>query len=91
MNSIWVNYDLSSPGQEYHALISYLKTYKNYTRPTESSFLILTNVSVSDLRDEALKYLDSNDKFLAIKVTGIASWHNLTSETSQWIHGNLGE
>ena len=82
----WVNYDLNKTGQNYDGLIEYLTSIGAWAKPLKSSFLVDTNLSVSEVRDGAAKHIDSNDCLLVMRVDGDnwASW-GLLAEVTDWM------
>jgi hypothetical protein len=90
MNTILISYDLKTPGKDYQKLWDYLKTYPSWAKPLESVWILKTNFSTKEVRDNLLSYIDANDKILIIDVTDrSSSWKNLSANISTWIQANL--
>jgi len=86
----WVNYDLNKTGQNYDALITYLKSHQTWAKPLKSSFFVKTTLTAGALREGAQKYIDSNDDLIVVDVTG-RSWSSwgLPKEVTDWLYTNL--
>lgn len=76
MQSMIVCYDLRKPGADYSALYEKLKSYTHWAKITESTCFIKTGRSCSEVRDDLLTVMDSNDRIFVAKLTGEAAWRN---------------
>jgi len=72
VNTLLVGYDLNRPGQNYSELIEYLKAQGTWWHYLDSTRLIVTSKSVSELRDEIKRLIDSGDEVLVMNVKGDA-------------------
>ncbi len=85
-----MTYDLNAPGSDYNAVYDYLRSLGAWARPTESTWLIKTDKTVAQLRNELKNQIDENDKVFIIDVTGRAcAWSGLNDQVSQWISNKL--
>lgn len=86
----WVNYDLNKTGQNYDALIAYLKSHDNWAKPLKSSFFVKTALTAEQLRDGILNHIDRTDDVVVITVSG-QSWgtYGLSDELNNWIRSSL--
>lgn len=86
----WVNYDLNKTGQNYSALIDYLKSHQSWAKPLKSSFFVKTALSASQLRDGAKAYLDANDDVVVVPVGG-NGWasYGINKEVTEWMQANI--
>ena len=80
MYSYVVTYDLRTPGKDYSSLISKIKTY-SYSKICESAWIIKSNHSSSEVRDNLLTEMDYNDRLFVAKLTGEAAWCNCIDST----------
>ena len=86
MNTIMVDYDLVSPGQQYTRIIDYIKGHGAWAHALKSKWLIRTNKTAMQVRDDVLRLIDTNDKVLVTDVTNASmAWHGLPSDVSEWI------
>lgn len=92
MSTLLISYDLTYPenSEEYNRVINYIKSFGYWAKPHKSLWLIKTDKTTAQVRDEMRKYTDSNDKILVINITG-AGWasYNLSDEVAEWFKNNL--
>ncbi|MGV2982066.1 CRISPR-associated protein Cas2 [Microbacterium sp. AGC85] len=88
MSSYLLTYDLTAPGRNYDDLIKHLKSYATHAHVLDSTWLIVSDRTSVQIRDEAKTHMDSNDQLLVVKLTGDAAWYGLRGH-SDWIKKNL--
>ena len=92
MNTILISYDLNGheDSESYKKLIEKIKEYPKWAKPLESFFLVKTDSSSSEVRDNLTPYIDSNDELLTINVTdrGWAS-RGISSKITDWLKTNM--
>lgn len=78
MPAYLISYDLNNPPEDpnYSPLIKRLNAL-GAKRVLYSEWVLQTNASSVDLRNDLQKYIDSNDLLLVLKVTGEAAWTKL--------------
>lgn len=82
-----INYDLRAPGRDYSGLYEAIKKYTNL-HPVESTWLVVTNESASDIWNRISKHLDKNDLALIIDVR--KNYYGvLPKEAWDWIERNV--
>lgn len=84
-----VSYDLKAPTQRYDDLIKKIKSYPNWAFLGGSAYLIETNETHVQVRDNLNNALDGNDQLFVGKVSAPAAWHGLSKEVSDWIIAKL--
>lgn len=72
----WISYDLDKPGQDYPDLINRLKQLKAQ-EVTRSDWLLSSDSTPEQIRDDLLKYLDTNDRIIVAELKNSAAWRNL--------------
>ena len=77
MDSLIIEYDLCSPGQNYDELYKAIKSYSNWGHVTKSTWLIKTDDSCEKVRNNLLPHIDKNDRLFVGKLTGDAAWYNI--------------
>ena len=83
-----VSYDLHRPGQNYTGLIDELKKSRNWWHYLESTWLIVTNETASQLWDRLSQHVDANDSVLVIVVRNDkGGW--LPKDAWDWINANV--
>jgi hypothetical protein len=85
-----ISYDLGQPetSADYKELIKYIKGLGDWAKPLESFWIVDTPKYCSTIRDEAKKYLDSNDELLVVSCP-FDSWASsgINKEVTDWIKG----
>lgn len=77
MNSLIITYDLRAPGRNYDKLYEAIKAYGTWAHITESTWFIKTSSTCSEVRDNLLTHMDSNDRLFVGKLSGAAAWQNV--------------
>ncbi len=85
----FVTYDLIEPGQIYEKLIKKIKEYDGWAKLGYSCFLIKTEKSAVEVRDELETCIDKNDRLYVGQAKTPAAWHHLPVDVSKWIKDNL--
>lgn len=89
-----INYDLRKQ-RDYQPLYDKIQTYDNWARPLESCWVIVTNKSAKQVRDELAGVVDADDGLLVTRLQGEAAWKNLdgdsASKMTNWLKQNLGQ
>ena len=89
MNSILIGYDLDSPGQDYADLITAIKSLGLWWHCLDSTFIVKTKISCTEIRSFLEIHIGSNDKLLVAKLSGEVSWVGFSDECSQWLKDNV--
>lgn len=85
MARLIVSYDLSKPEKDYERLFQYLRSF-SWVKPLKSFWVLETEKSASQVRDEIKIYVDLDDKvFIADIGFYWASW-NLPREVINWLN-----
>jgi hypothetical protein len=80
MDLFSVSYDLLKPGKDYSALINRLKLH-GARRVLLSQWMLKSNMTAAQLRDDLKMFIDSNDRLLVINVNnGTMAWNNLEAD-----------
>ena len=89
MKTIQVNYELSEPGRNYDGLLKYLSSFARWTRVLDSMWIIRTTKSEETVRDELMRFVDSDDRVLVLDVTEDGWAANFTSDSTNWMYSNM--
>jgi hypothetical protein len=92
MNTYLISYDLRVPetSEDYKKLIAYIKSFPSWAKPLYSVWLIKTDKTASQIRDEIGFATDANDRTLVIDVTGRAwATKGVSEEIIKWMKDNL--
>ncbi|MDY0780965.1 hypothetical protein [Tenacibaculum sp. IB213877] len=89
MRTYLIGYDLNKSGQDYSTLIEKIKEIGNWWHCLDSTFIIKTNNSSSQVRDYLLNFIDQNDKLLVVRLYGEGAWTGFDTNCSKWLKENL--
>jgi len=89
MKTYVVGYDLNKPGQNYTKLIERLQSYPNWWHYLDSTWVIKTDWTTMQLRDDLLPYIDKNDELLVVRLEGEGAWYGFEDKASVWLRDNL--
>lgn len=89
MSAYIVSYDLHQQGQNYTCLIEKLKGYGTHWHMQQSVWIVVTNQTAVQIRDNLSPCLDSNDKLFVGKLSGEAAWKGYSSSITQWLKKHL--
>lgn len=90
MAVLWVNFDLSTAGANYDALLAYLKSHQAWAHPMKNSFFVNTTLDPGALRDGIEKFLGVRDDVIIVPVGG-QGWatFGLDQNITDWLRANL--
>ncbi len=89
MNKVYIiSYDLSNPGRNYEALLQRIQGYGSWARLGGSAYLISTNQTTAQVRDNLVQVMDGNDKIYVSSLGNSAAWAGLGEQVSNWIRNN---
>lgn len=71
-----ITYDLRKPGQNYEALLKRLRE-RGAVRLLESVWIQSSVETPASVRDDLVKFIDTNDRLLVAEVKNNAAWRNL--------------
>ncbi|MBS4040090.1 MAG: hypothetical protein KGZ81_05775 [Flavobacteriales bacterium] len=84
-----ISYDLSNPGQNYEELLKRIKSSYAWARLGGSAYVVITESTAVQIRDNLTPCLDRNDKLFVGTLNAPAAWIGLGDEVSQWLRNNL--
>jgi len=89
MDTYLINYDLRG-SRDYDSLYKAIKAYKVWAHILESTWAIQPSpaTNTKDIRENLLKYMDTDDGLFITKSSGIASWSNIIAK-NDWLKNNL--
>ena len=89
MATYMVGYDLNKPVQNYTELIDAIKSYGTWWHHLDSTWIIKTDQTPVEVRDNLAQHIDSNDELLVAAISAPAAWHGFNDKGSQWLKDNL--
>lgn len=86
-----VSYDLSQPNRDYPKLIEKIKSIgASWAHPSESVWMIDTNLSVGAVRDGLKTVIDKDDTLFVVEMTGAWASLNLDAKVIEWLNARTG-
>ena len=85
MSTYIVCYDLHKQGQNYDCLKEKLESYGTYFHIQGSVWIIRSQSTAAQVRDNIRTCLDSNDKLFVGELTGTAAWWGYSPANSKWL------
>ena len=89
-----INYDLRKQ-RNYDELYKKIQSYSNWCRPLESCWLVISDKSAVDIRNDLQTVLDADDGLLVTRLKGEAAWQKINSDQNNqmtnWLKDNLGK
>ena len=90
MKTYLIGYDLHKPGQEYSPLFEKIKELANgYWHHLDSTWVVNSAKTATEIRDILSPYIDSNDELLVIQVAEKWASRGLTDRANAWLRNNL--
>lgn len=87
MSTKLIAYDLNAPGQHYEDLITEIKALGAWWHHLDSTWLVKSTLSTTQLRDRLAQHLDSGDELLVVDVTGdTRSWRGFNASAAKWLN-----
>jgi hypothetical protein len=83
MAILLVTYDLKAPGRNYQPVHDYLKRF-SYCKGLESTWLLDTNRSASDIRDDLKTLVDPNDVIFVVWLMQV--WASFGYGCANWLN-----
>ncbi|MGQ0800249.1 MAG: hypothetical protein ACT4NL_09080 [Pseudomarimonas sp.] len=88
MKAYQISYDLRKT-RDYAALYERIKQYGTFAHALESTWVIVTNQSATQIRDNLAQAMDSDDGLLVTFLAGEAAWRGLSDQVSRWLKEQL--
>lgn len=84
-----ISYDLHAQTQQYDDLIRLIKSYSNWACLGGSAYLIETNDTPIQVRENLGHVIDGSDKLYVGKVSAPAAWMGYSQDVTNWIKTKL--
>ena len=94
MATFMIGYDINSEGSNYSstnsALIEKIRdAFPTWWHHLDSTWLVVTDKSASEIRDKLKPCLDNDDELLVMKSAGVGAWCGFNKTGSNWLKNNL--
>lgn len=84
-----VSYDLRAPDKDYEKLTEYLKSQSAWWHYLGSTWVIVSDLTAVQLRNEIRAHCDANDRILVISAGGTAAWDGFPTKANEWLKKKL--
>jgi hypothetical protein len=90
VRTVLVIYDLNRPEKDYKTLLAALEKYGNYFHCLDSTWILRTTLSATDVMAQLRVLIDANDELLVLDVTGDpATWIGFNKQCWDWLANNM--
>jgi hypothetical protein len=90
MATYMIGYDIHpTKGETYDELIAALKKYGTWWHHLDSTWLIVTDDSASEVRDALKGHMKSDDQLLVLQTCGVGAWFGFNEKGSQWLKDHV--
>lgn len=79
-----ITYDLRKQ-RDYQSLYERLKAYGTWCHALESTWIIATSQTATQVRENLITVMDADDCLLVTRLQGDAAWCGLTDEKTKWL------
>jgi hypothetical protein len=80
-----VSYDLRAPGRNYEALYTAIKAYSVWAKVLKSVWILETQQTSVQIRDNLKRHIDVNDKLFVVKMADWASQDPMLQDVKDWL------
>lgn len=80
MNTKLVSYDLRDDSRKYDDLYTYLETFSGHHRINESLWMVNTDLTPAELRDNIGKHVDDKDRIFVSVIGSASAWNRSIEE-----------
>jgi len=90
MATLFIGYDLNKKGKDYSGLIQEIKdTFSTYWHHLDSTWLVVTDMEPSAVRDLLKPHIDSDDELLVATIAPPAAWIGFNDSGKKWLKDYL--
>lgn len=95
MAAYLIMYDINQEGAGYAAANKALserikELFGTYWHHLDSTWLVVTDMTVTEIRDDLEKKLDANDELLVVKSSGVGAWNlGFNEKARAWLKKHL--
>lgn len=80
-----ISYDLKTPGRDYRSLVDAIKAYGQWWHQTGSVWLIVSEDSATNVRDNLIRHIDCNDQLFVAALKGEWAGVGFSEDEYNWI------
>jgi len=82
-----ISYDLVRK-EDYAPLADKLKSLGQWAKVVESTWVIVSDLSCTEIRDSLTEVVDNSSKIIVVKSAGVGAWRNAIC-SNEWLKTNL--
>ncbi len=90
MSAYLVSYDLKKLGQNYECIRTKLQAYRKSWNMQGSVWIISSDQTAPQIRDDLVKCLDGNDNVFVAKLE-VTAWTGFASQSDAWLKQTIEE
>ena len=80
-----ISYDLKQSGRDYSSLFEAIESYKVWSHPLESIWLVDSERTPGEIRDHLNKHIVDNDNLFVVRLRKSWGSTRLTKEAIEWL------
>jgi hypothetical protein len=85
-----VGYDLHpKAGEKYDDLINTIKNLGGWWHCLDSTWLVKSDLSATDVRDRLWKHMKADDQLLVVTYSRPSAWNGFSGDCQTWLSNNL--
>jgi hypothetical protein len=81
-----ISYDLKQPHRDYSKVISAIKDMGAWCKPLESYWIVDTNLTVGQVRDQVQGAVDGNDSVFCVRLQNNWGSYNIPQACVDWLN-----
>lgn len=85
-----ITYDLVYPERDNEGLIETIKSFPQWGRITQNSWIVVSELSALDIRKKLQTKINDDDRLFVLQTGAEAAWHNLKSP-NDWLKNSLAK
>ena len=94
MATFIISYDINKEGTGYAAANKRLtdrikEAFPTYWHHLDSTWIVVTDLTAAQIRDDLMRYIDPNDEVLVVKSGGVGAWVGIKQSGSDWLKRHL--
>lgn len=94
MTTYLIIYDINQEGAAYREANKRLtnrikELFNTWWHHLDSTWIVVTNMTSEQIRDDLMRVLDSNDELLVVRSGNYGAWSGFSSKAGTWLKSHL--
>ena len=89
MKTYLIGYDLNKSDKDYNSLIEKIKTYGTWWHNLDSTWIIKTNQSATQIKNTLAPLIDNNDELLVMHLSGEFDSAGFKQKETEWLQQQM--